>query len=53
VIAQALQNAPHFAVLSGSCSETEVSKQLYDFGKKTRWLSYGSALEPEALSVDL
>jgi hypothetical protein len=23
------QNAPHFAVLSGSCSETEVSEQLY------------------------
>jgi hypothetical protein len=23
------QNAPHFAVFSGCCSETEVSEQLY------------------------
>ncbi|MDR2078913.1 MAG: hypothetical protein LBP74_04215 [Treponema sp.] len=26
---QVLQNVPHFAVLNGCCSETEVSKQLY------------------------
>jgi hypothetical protein len=29
VVSQVLQNAPHFAVFSGSYSETEVSKQLY------------------------
>jgi predicted amidophosphoribosyltransferase len=29
VAEQVLQNAQHFAVLSGSCSETEVSEQLY------------------------
>jgi hypothetical protein len=29
VVSQVLQNAPYFAVFSGSCSETEVSKQLY------------------------
>jgi hypothetical protein len=29
VVSQVLQNAPPFAVYSGSCSETEVSEQLY------------------------
>jgi hypothetical protein len=29
VIEQVLQNALHFAVLSGSCSETAVSEQPY------------------------
>jgi hypothetical protein len=29
VVEQVLQNALHFAFLSGCCSETEVSEQLY------------------------
>jgi hypothetical protein len=33
VIEQVLQNALHFAFLSGCCSETEVSEQL-SLGKK-------------------
>jgi hypothetical protein len=34
VVSQVLQNAPHFAVYSGSCSETEVSEQLYYINKR-------------------
>jgi hypothetical protein len=35
VTEQVLQHAPHFAVFNGSCSETEVSKQLYYKGTLT------------------